>query len=225
MKILGIDTTTKFLCLGAYVDGKPYEYNLEVGRHLSELLAPSIQRVVSALGLKIADIDYFACGLGPGSFTGMRIGLATIKGLSIVRNKPVIGVSSLDILAKNAGLTNRLIVTALDARRKLIYCSAYKYEKGLLKRKSGYELVNPDEFLKKFKATKPIILGDAIPLYGDKISAGIKGAILLDKDYWRLKAHHLMELALAKIKSKQFYSASQVKPIYLYPKECQIKTK
>ncbi|PIQ91232.1 MAG: tRNA (adenosine(37)-N6)-threonylcarbamoyltransferase complex dimerization subunit type 1 TsaB [Candidatus Omnitrophica bacterium CG11_big_fil_rev_8_21_14_0_20_41_12] len=225
MKILGIDTTTKFLCLGVDVDGKSYEYNLEVGRHLSELLAPTIQRVVSALGLKIADIDYFACGLGPGSFTGMRIGAATIKGLSIVRNKPVVGISSLDILAKNAGLTNRLIVTALDARRGLIYCSAYKYEKGLLKRKSGYLLLNLEEFLKKFSATKPLVLGDALSLYGDKILSRIKGATLLDKDYWPLKAHNLMDAVLIKIKSKQFYFASQVKPIYLYPKECQIKTK
>ncbi|MDD5108136.1 MAG: tRNA (adenosine(37)-N6)-threonylcarbamoyltransferase complex dimerization subunit type 1 TsaB [Candidatus Omnitrophica bacterium] len=224
MKILGIDTTTKILCLGVYIDGRLYEYNLEVGRHLSELLVPTILRVVTAVGLKIADIDYFACGLGPGSFTGMRIGLATIKGLSIVRNKPVIGVSSLDILAKNTDSTERLIVTALDARRNFIYCSSYKYEKGCLKRKSGYLLLGLDEFLKKFD-NKPIVLGDAISLYGDKISTRIKGAILLDKDYWPLKAHNLMELALMKIQAKQFTSALNVKPIYLYPKECQIKKK
>lgn len=224
MKILGIDTTTKILCLGVYADGKLYEYNLEVGRSLSELLAPTIQRVVAAVGLKIADIDYFACGLGPGSFTGMRIGLATVKGLSVARNKPVIGVSSLDILAKNVEPSERLIVTAVDARRGLIYCSSYKYERGLLRRKSEYSLLNLNEFLKKFRA-KPVILGDALALYEDKISAGIKGATVLDKDYWGLKAHNLMELALVKIKAKQFTSALNVKPIYLYPKECQIKTK
>lgn len=224
MKILGIDTTTKFLCLGLYADGKLYEYNLDVGRSLSELLVPAIQRVVTAAGLKIADIDYFACGLGPGSFTGMRIGVAAIKGLSIARNKPIIGLSSLDILAKNACPTERLIVTALDARRGLIYCSSYKYENGLLKRKSGYLLLSLDEFLQKFGA-KPIILGDALSLYGDKMSTRIKGATLLDKDYWLLKAHNLIELALTKIKAKQFTSVLNVKPIYLYPKECQIKTK
>ncbi len=225
MKILGIDTTTKRLCLGVYADGKLYEYNLEVGRSLSELLVPTIQRVVFALGLKIADIDYFSCGLGPGSFTGMRIGVATIKGLSIVKNKPVIGISSLDVLAKNADSGTRLIVTALDARRGLIYCSSYKNEKGSLKRKSEYQLLSVDEFLKKFKTTKPIILGDVILLYGDKISAGIKGVTFLDKDYWPLKAHNLMELAFTKIKSKQFTSVFKIKPIYLYPKECQIKTR
>jgi len=244
VKILGIDTSTKILCLGVYAGGKLYEYNLEVGRSLSELLAPAIQRVVEALGLKIADIDYFACGLGPGSFTGMRVGMAAIKGLSVARNKPVIGISSLDILAKNVAPTGRLIVTAVDARRGLIYCSAYKYERGWLRRKGEYSLLSLDEFLKRFRAAKPVILGDALALYKNKISSGIKGAAVLDKDYWALQARNLLELALVKAKAKQFTpaptgltklafsqlvrgctSALKVKPIYLYPKECQIRTK
>jgi len=224
VKILGIDTTTARLCLGLYVNGKFYAYSLEVGRRLSALLVPTIQRVICAAGLKIADIDYFACGLGPGSFTGMRIGLATIKGLSVVKNKPVIGISTLDILAKNAPEENRLIVTALDARRSLIYCSAYKYEQGSLKRKSAYSLLSLDELVKKFPR-KVVILGDAVALYGDALLARIKNATVLDKDYWSVQAHNLIELALAKIKAKQFSSVLTVKPIYLYPKECQIKTR
>ena len=224
MKILGIDTTTKFICLGLYIDGKFYEYNLEVGRQLSGLLVPTIQRVISALGLKIADIDYFACGLGPGSFTGMRIGLATIKGLSVVRQKPVIGISSLDILAKNVLEEDSLIVSANDAKRGLIYCSSYKNEGGVLRRKSEYELLTLDEFINKFNH-KPVILGDAVSLYKKEFLSSIKGSRVLDKDHWFLKAHNLIDLALAKIKAKQFNSALTIKPIYLYPKECQIKTK
>ena len=224
MKILGIDTTTKRLCLGLYVDGKFYEYSLQVGRSLSALLVPVIQRVICAVRLKIADIDYFACGLGPGSFTGMRIGLATIKGLSVVKNKPVIGISTLDILAKNAQVKDRLIVTALDARRSLIYCSSYKYEQGSLKRKSAYSLLSLDELVKKFPR-KAVVLGDAVALYGDALLTRIKNATVLDKDYWSPQAHNLMELAVAKIKAKQFSSVLTVKPIYLYPKECQIKTR
>lgn len=224
MKILGIDTTTKFLCLGLYVDGRSYEYNLETGRNLSALLAPSIQRVLDAVGLKIADIGYFACGLGPGSFTGMRIGLATIKGLSIVRDKPVIGISTLDILAKNVLLKDSLIVPALDARRGLIYCSSYNFERGVLRRKSGYALLSPDEFIRRF-GRRPVILGDAVSLYGNRMKSCIKGASFLDKDYWFPKAHNLIALALDRIKAKQFDSALTVKPIYLYPKECQIKAK
>jgi tRNA threonylcarbamoyl adenosine modification protein YeaZ len=222
MKILAIDTTTKILCLGLYVDGRLYEYNLEVGRNLSQLLVPTIGRVVEAAGIKISDIDYFACGLGPGSFTGMRIGLATIKGLSVIKNKPVVGISSLDLLAKNAPATKDLIVTALDARRELIYCCSYKNEKGLLKRKSDYALLNLNEFIKKFNVAS-VILGDALGLYTHKISTNLKKSFLLDKDYWNLSAHNLMELALIKIKARQLSNPFTIKPIYLYPKECQIK--
>jgi tRNA threonylcarbamoyl adenosine modification protein YeaZ len=191
---------------------------------MSRLLVPAIQRVLCALGLKIADIDYFACGLGPGSFTGMRIGLAIVKGLSVVRNKPLIGISSLDILAKNAPVDHALIVPAIDARRGLIYCCSYKSEAGVLKRKSQYALLTLDEFIKRFNH-KPIILGDAVSLYRDKLRDSLKGAKVLEKDHWQLKAHNLIELALAKIKAKQFSSALKIKPIYLYPKECQIKTR
>jgi tRNA threonylcarbamoyl adenosine modification protein YeaZ len=224
MKILGIDSSTKNLCLGLYVDGKFYEYSLKAGRKISSILAPAIQKVTHALGLKIADIDYFACGLGPGSFTGMRIGLATIKGLSLVSGRPVIGVSSLDILAKNVQLKDRLIVPALDAKRGLIYCSSYKYEKGILKRQSEYALLNLNEFVKKFRAA-PIVLGDAAILYRDKILSCIKGATVLDKDYGDLQAHNFIKLVCLKIKAGQVSSGLTVKPIYLYPKECQIKTK
>jgi len=222
MKILGIDTTTKFLCLGLYANGSFYECKLEMGRNLSALLAVTIQRALDAAGLKVADIDYFACGLGPGSFTGMRIGLATIKGLSIVRNKPVVGIPTLDILAKNAGAKDSLIVTALDARRGLVYCSSYKNDGGVLRRKSEYALLTLDEFIKKFNR-HPIILGDAVSTYGDKLSGAIKGSQLLDKDYWFPETHNLMELAVEKARAGKFTSPLTVKPIYLYPKECQIR--
>jgi len=224
MRRLGIDTTTPRLCLGLHVDGKFYEYSLEVGRNLSRLLVPAIQRVLCEVGLKVSDIDYFACGLGPGSFTGIRIGLATIKGLSVVKNKPVVGISTLDVLAMNAEARDRLIVTAIDARRSLIYCSSYRYAQGKLQRKSAYALLGLDDLVKRFPGN-PVILGDAVSLYGDSLLARIKNATVLDKDYWSPRAHNLMDLALARIKAQQFSSALTVKPIYLYPKECQIKSR
>jgi tRNA threonylcarbamoyladenosine biosynthesis protein TsaB len=224
VNILGIDTTTNRLCLGLYAQGKFYEYSLNTGRKLSALLVPAIRQVLAGAGVKITDIDYFACGLGPGSFTGMRIGLATIKALSIVKNKPVVGISTLDILARNAQVKDRLIVPVLDARRSLVYCSAYKYEQGLLKRKSGYLLISPEELAGKFPATV-VLLGEGAALHADTLLSRIKNAVILDKDHWSLQAYNLMELAQAKIKAKEFTSALTVKPIYLYPKECQIKTR
>jgi tRNA threonylcarbamoyl adenosine modification protein YeaZ len=222
MKILGIDTSTKFLCLGLSDDRKIYEYNLEVERALSTLLSVTIKRSLDALGWKASDIDYFACGLGPGSFTGIRVGVAAIKGLSWVTHKPVIGVSSLDIIAGNARNPDQPVVTIIDAKRNLIYCGIYKIKNGALIRTAPYMLLTETEFLKKVPRNA-IITGDALNLYKEKILRYVKGAKLLEKDYWYPKAHNIIELALDKVKEKKFSDSFKIKPIYLYPKECQIK--
>ncbi len=221
MKILGIDTTTKFLCISVYDNGVISEYNLEVNRKHSSLLLLAIKRAVNALNWHIGDIDYFACGIGPGSFTGIRIGLASIKGLSFCLGKPVLGVPTLDILAKNAS-RDGIIVPVIDAKRNLIYCAIYCSSNGLLKRVSAYMLLSLEEFSKKIKPNS-IILGDAVALYKDNFLNMIKGASVLDKDYWYPKGRNIIYFALKQIKEKKLKNAFDIKPIYLYPKECQIR--
>ena len=222
MNIFAIDTTTKFLCLGIYDDGKIYEYNLEVGKKLSALISVAIQRVLESLKWKAGDIDYFACGVGPGSFTGMRVGVATIKGLSLATQKPVIGVPTLDIIAGNAPETDKPIVTAVDAKRNLMYCSVYKKSQGCIKRLKPYMLLSEMEF---FKTARPgsIILGDAINVYKGAMQAQIKGAAILDRDYWYPRPRNIITLALEKIKNNKLSDAFSINPIYLYPKECQVR--
>lgn len=222
MKILGIDTTTKFLCIGIYDDTRIYEYNLEVGRGLSTLLTQTIKRILDAQGYQVRDIDYFACGLGPGSFTGMRVGLATIKGLSWAIRKPVIGISTLDILARDVRDTDSQIVPIIDAKRNLIYCAVYKNKNGRMNRIKSYMLLKEEE-LRKCVKPNSILLGDAVSLYKESILRNIKGAIILDKDYWYPKAHNIIALALERIRDKKFDNPFDIKPIYLYPKECQVK--
>jgi tRNA threonylcarbamoyladenosine biosynthesis protein TsaB len=220
MKILGIDTSTKFLCLGIYDGTKIYEYTLEVGRALSSLLGVTIKRVLDSLGWEAKSIDYFACGLGPGSFTGMRTGVSFVKGLSWAVKKPVIGISTLDILALNAGDTDKQIIPIIDAKRSLIYCSVYA--KSGLVRTRPYMLLNEEELFRQIKKNC-LIMGDALSLYKEKILTNTKGAILLDKDCWYPKPHNIIKAALGRIKDKKLNTSFDIKPIYLYPKECQIK--
>jgi len=223
MKILGIDTSTKFLCIGLYNNGKLYEYNLEVSRQLSSLLTLTIKRVLDAAGLQINEIDYFACGLGPGSFTGVRIGLASIKGFAWVLKKPLLGISTLDILAKNANVEEAItVIPAIDAKRNLVYCSGYRIGKNNLKRIMPYMLLSENEFLKKVKP-KNVILGDALNLYKENILKSVKRVTVLDKDYWYPQARHIIALAQELIKNKKINNSYNIKPVYLYPKECQIK--
>lgn len=222
MKILGIDTATKFLCLGIYDGKKIYEYNLESGVRHSALLIPTIKRVMQALGWHIKDIDYFACGLGPGSFTGIRVGLSTIKGLSWSLKKPIVGISTLDILAKNVGQTDRSIVPVIDAKRNLVYTSIYEIKNGELKRKTPYLLLTEDGFFRKVPKNA-LILGDAISLYKERILRNIKAVDILDSDYWYPKGSQIVSLALGRIRDKKLANPFNIKPIYLYPKECQIR--
>jgi len=222
MKILGIDTATKNLTLGIYDNGKIYEYHLEVGRKLSVLLSVTIKRVLEALELRLNDIDYFACGIGPGSFTGMRVGVSTIKGLCLGLNKPVIGISTLDILAKSVKPGLSPIAAIVDAKRNLIYCGIYRNKNGVLKRVKPYMLLNEAAFFEKALPSS-ILLGDAISLYREKLIRNIKGVTLLDKDCWYPKAHNIIALALERIEDEKLNSAFHIEPIYLYPKECQIR--
>jgi tRNA threonylcarbamoyladenosine biosynthesis protein TsaB len=222
VKILGIDTTTKFLTIGIYDGAGICEYSLEVDRRLSVLLAKTIKMILDALDWQPHDLDYLACGLGPGSFTGIRIGLAAIKGLGWAINKPVVGISTLDILAKNSPYTDNTIVPLIDAKRNLVYCGFFKKKNGRLNRLRPYMLLSIEEFLKSAEPGS-IILGDAANLYKEKILREIKKVTILDKDYWYPKAHNIILLALDRIRGGRIGNAFDIKPIYLYPKECQIK--
>ena len=222
MRILAIDTTTRFLCLGIHDKGINYEYTIEMGPRLSSLLAVTIERSLNALGYDPSDIDYFACGLGPGSFTGIRVGVAAIKGFGLALEKPIVGIPTLDLLARNTDIKEGYVVPAVDAKRNLIYCAIFKKNNGSIKRTSPYMLLGPDEFCRKVSAHS-FILGDAVALYRQEMLKGIKGANLLDKDYWYPRPDKLLDIALEKIRKKKVTNAFAVKPIYLYPKECQVK--
>lgn len=221
MKILGIDTSTKFLSIGICDNDKIYEYNLELGRKHSVLLVPTIKRIIDALGWDLKKVDYLSCGLGPGSFTGLRIGVATLKGLSFSLNKPILGISTLDILAKNSD-RDGIIMPAVDAKRNLVYSAIYRKCAKVLKRISPYMLLPVDEFLKKARPNSTL-LGDGLALYKDEILKNVKGAYLLDRDYWYPQGRNIIELSFDQIKEKRFSDAFKINPIYLYPKECQIK--
>ena len=154
----------------------------------------------------------------------MRVGIATVKGLAFSLNKPVVGISTLDILARNAGITGAYVIPIVDARRNLIYCSIYRNKFGRSARIKPYMLLTIDEFFKKTKIKdSAVILGDAINLYKQKILMHMKNVTVLDKDYWYPSGHNIIDLAIERINSKKVNSAPEIKPIYLYPKECQIR--
>ncbi|MBC8436335.1 MAG: hypothetical protein H8D90_00395 [Candidatus Omnitrophica bacterium] len=126
-------------------------------------------------------------------------------------------------MAAGAEQGQRPVTVIIDAKRGLVYCGMYKFKNGRLKMAAPYALLNEKELLGAIKDNS-VILGNAINLYREKIMHRVKGAVILDKDYWYPKAHKMITLALERIKDKKISNAFNIRPTYLYPKECQIKT-
>lgn len=134
MKILGFDSAGKTAGVAIWQDGNIlYEVNLRAGLTHSQTLLPLCCQALAQTGLSLADIDFLAFNLGPGSFTGLRIGLATAKGLCFSRAIPCIGVSTLESLAYSLPV-NGNVLCALDARRREVYAAAFCRKEGVAAR-------------------------------------------------------------------------------------------
>jgi tRNA threonylcarbamoyladenosine biosynthesis protein TsaB len=126
MNILVFDTSNETLVAGlALDDGRKASRAFPGTRH-SEILFPAIEECFASCGASASDIDLIACTLGPGSFTGLRIGLAAAKGLSLALGKPWVGIPTLDAFAWAYRHESRIVVPVLDARKKRLYAGIYK---------------------------------------------------------------------------------------------------
>jgi tRNA threonylcarbamoyladenosine biosynthesis protein TsaB len=135
MKILALDSTENIAAV-AITDGKTLIGStvINAGKSHSELLLPAIEALMNAAGLSYSDIDMFACSSGPGSFTGVRIGVSTVKGLAFGYNKPCVGVSATEALAYNFIDFDGIICPAMDARRSQLYNALFRSENGTITR-------------------------------------------------------------------------------------------
>ena len=126
MKILAIDTSTPLASIALAVDDQIVAESLiNTNRTLSSRLMTEIERLLTSAGLAFADIDIFASAIGPGSFTGVRGGVATVQGLALAVGRPCAGFSSLAMLAMNFSLSPTLVCPLLDARKSEAYAAVY----------------------------------------------------------------------------------------------------
>lgn len=133
MKILSIDTSSKICTVCIYEDNNVLiELNNDDERTHSQKLMPMIQKAFESVNLTLNDINLIACAKGPGSFTGIRIGIATAKAFSDVKKIPVVGVTSLEGLAYNLG-SSGLICSLIDAKNNNVYYGLFEFENNELK--------------------------------------------------------------------------------------------
>lgn len=145
MRILAVDTSTRS-CSVAIVDRSDLlaEVTSGNGQTHSRHLMAMIDSALELAGLNLSMTDGLAFTCGPGSFTGLRIGISTILGLSVATRKPIVGISGLDSLAMQAAVPNMTICPLIDGRRNEVYCARYRWVNGELVKDAAEQVLSPE---------------------------------------------------------------------------------
>ena len=168
MKILGIDTSTPIGSVGLIDEERLVaEHTLSIIKAHSSRLMPAIDQILQWAELTVHDLDACAVGIGPGSFTGIRIGVGTIKSLCYALKKPIIGVSTLEAIAYNLRYTDKLICPILDARKDEVYGAVFRGGQNLLRESD--DLCVPIESLLSQIDDDVIFVGDGLQRYASTI--------------------------------------------------------
>ena len=173
MNILAIDSSAAVASVALLHDTTVLgEYFLDNGNTHSETILPMTESLLSRLSLSVDDIDLFAVSIGPGSFTGLRIGVSTVKGLAFGRNTPCAGVSTLEALAYNLQGFSGILCPVMDARRGQVFTALFRSDGNKIERllpDSAMDLSELDELLASYQ--EPIYLsGDAYKLAKDALT-------------------------------------------------------
>ena len=168
MNILAVDSSGNVCSAAVLRDmrilAETYVDNLKTH---SETLAPMADACLESAGLSVRDIDLFACAIGPGSFTGLRIGAGLVKAFAHASGKPALGVNTLDALAFNVSGTDEFVCPVIDARRGEVYTATYRSGERI----NEYRAVPFKELLQELQGQKAVFAGDAALKYAAEIGA------------------------------------------------------
>ena len=170
MLTLAFDTSTKTASV-ALLKGEILliEQFINTGKNHGETLLPAIENILTIAGIGIAEIGLLAVTVGPGSFTGLRVGASSAKGLAFSKGTPIVGVSTLDALAANVTSGSMKICPMLDARKKEVYAALYRIsETGFPERITDEQVISPEILLADMDE-EILCLGDGAIAYGDLI--------------------------------------------------------
>lgn len=218
MKILAFDGTAKAASVALIEDGKILaSYTVDNGLTQSELLLPMAENMLSSLKINFSDVDIFATSVGPGSFTGVRIGVSLIKGLAFGRKAPCVAVSTIEALAENLVPLKGILVPCMDARRNQVYTATFRCDGKEAVRLCEDRAIALDELAKELlEYDEPIYLsGDgykvakaALEKEGVKIS--VTPRILINEN-----AESVARVAMRKYEAGEFVSDEELSPTYL----------
>ncbi|AYD40832.1 tRNA (adenosine(37)-N6)-threonylcarbamoyltransferase complex dimerization subunit type 1 TsaB [Clostridium fermenticellae] len=218
MKILSLDSATESATCAIITDDKLLgEITFNYKKQHSVILMPIIDNLLKNLNLDINEIDGFVVSKGPGSFTGLRIGISTIKGLSHGTGKPFISVSSLDALAYNMAYTDGIICPIMDALRGNVYTALFTFSNGNLEKISDYMIISVEKLMSLIKKyNSPVcFIGDATYKYKKIIIQEMEDVLFAPNNLNVVKASALGEIGLKLLKSGSSDDLYTFSPLYI----------
>ncbi len=224
MLILGIETATEqvSVAIGGY-EGVIGLFEINRGRRHAETLVPAVEFVCRQANIEMAEIGCVAVDVGPGLFTGMRVGIAAAKAFAQALRLPMIGVSSLDLLAFPLRHTDRVIAATVDARRGELYYAFYRQVPGGVQRVSEPRAGKPDDLVADLLARRQdaICVGDGALRYRDHIADGVK-VEFAEQFLSHPSAAPLVQLAHARALREEWVNPWELQPLYLRKPDAQI---
>jgi tRNA threonylcarbamoyladenosine biosynthesis protein TsaB len=222
--ILGIETATQRVgcALGGY-EGVLASFSSTRGRQHAETLVPAIEFVCRHGRIEMKEISAVAVDVGPGLFTGMRVGVATAKAMAQALRVPMIGLSSLDLLAFPVRHTDRLIAAVIDARRNEVFWALYKQVPGGVQRLTPYRISGPNELASELLARSEdtLAVGDGALRYRDELG-DVGGVDVAEIGFAYPSASALVELAHPRAIREEFVQPWELELLYLRKSDAEI---
>lgn len=216
MKILALDTSAN-VCTVALCENEKLisEITVNTGNTHSQTLLPAVEQVLKLTETEKDEIDVYACTLGPGSFTGVRIGVATVKGMAFGKGKPCVGVSALEALAYNLSSCNGIICPVMDARRDHVYNALFKCENGKVTRLCPDRLISVSELDTELSG-----MNKKIYLSGDGYDLCKRKFEMTDTEDENFKsllnsAYSVARVAFDKYSHGEYVTDFELSPVYL----------
>ena len=221
MLVLGVESSGPRGGVALLEDGRTLgEAFFEAGMVHGREIAPAADRLLRAAGKGPADLGLVAVDIGPGSYTGLRVGLAAAKGLAYALGRPLVGVPSLDVVAAPAAGLGALLATATDAKWDQVYGAFYDVKNGRPARNSEMFAERPEAFAARVPSGA-IAVGDALERHAALFSA--RGAILAPRDLWTPRPSVVASLGLERHREGLSHDAATLVPLYLRKTEAEEK--
>lgn len=224
MIVLGINTSTLEGSVALMSEkGLICEYFLHVEATHSERLLPSIDLLMREGRLHFQDLSGIAVAIGPGSFTGLRIGLASAKGLAMASSLPLIGIPTLEAMARNLPFCRHPICPMLCARKREVYWALYRFEQESLIQMEAEGVSNPGEVAKRIRG-RTVFLGDGAYAFAEEIKNILKEkAILAPLALGYVRASVVAEMGMERLKRGEKDDLETLVPRYVRRSEAEIK--